>query len=362
MSTAYEYLRNQPAARALQRYVKRALGVFRWSAAAGRAVAGSQAGRRLLVVYDLASQPFSVGDILVFQEASLVLCEIHQLSVVDFAVVYDPAQPVMSYPVFSHIDAGSFLFHLSSILPAAQVNPRLGSAFVLDSRRFLETLIAEHADSYEVWPPMGLYAGREYLLYYCFNDLFHDFYREHGALPSLASRPAAKKWAAEFIARHAGSDTAVTVQLRRNPTNPARNSDYDAWLSFFAHSAGRYSVRFIVICSAHEIDPRFANLPNVVIAKNQHTTLEQDLALIEGAAIHMGAASGPGTIAQFNRKPYCIFRWNINPALFRGVTRDGHRYRYAFSTELQSWIVEPETRELLIAEFERMWARAASVS
>jgi hypothetical protein len=106
----------------------------------------------------------------------------------------------MSYPVFSHIDAGSFLFHLSSILPAAQVNPRLGSVFVLDSRRFLESLIAGNAGDYQVWPSMGLYAGREYLLYHCFNDLFTIFTgsaarcptllrgRPHGAGPSRSSR------------------------------------------------------------------------------------------------------------------------------------------------------------------------------
>jgi hypothetical protein len=68
MSAAYEYLRNQPAARALQRYAKRALGVFRWSMAGARAIAGQRTGKRLLVVYDLASQPFSVGDILVFRK------------------------------------------------------------------------------------------------------------------------------------------------------------------------------------------------------------------------------------------------------------------------------------------------------
>ena len=362
MSATYEYLRNQPAARALQRYVKRALGVFRWSAAGARAVAGAEAGKRLLVVYDLSSQPFSIGDILVFQEASLVLCELNRLDVVDFAVVYDPAKPVMSYAVFSHIDAESFLFHLPSILPAAQVNPRLGSVLVLDSRRFLEALIADNPASYRVWPPMGLYAGREYLLYHCFNDLFHDFHRERGGLPNLTSRPAARSWAGEFISRHAGPDTAVSVQLRRNPGNPARNSDYDAWLAFFAHSAGRYPVKFIVICSAPEIDPRLNGLPNVVVAKNHHTTLEQDLALIEAAAIHMGAASGPGTIAQFNRKPYCIFSWKINPALFRGVVREDHRYRFSFSTGLQSWIVEAETKETLIAEFERMWTQRACAS
>jgi hypothetical protein len=362
MSAAYDYLRNQPAVRALQRYAKRALGVFRWSMAGARATAGQGTGKRLLVVYDLASQPFSVGDILVFQEASLVLCERHGLQTVDFAVVYDPEKPVMSYPVFSHIDAGSFLFHLSSILPAAQVNPRLGSVLVLDSRRFLESLIAGNGGDYRVWPSMGLYAGREYLLYHCFNELFHDFYRERGALPNLASRPAARRWAESFIAKHAGSQAAVSVQLRRNPVNPERNSDYDSWLAFFAHCAGRYPVKFIVICSASELDPRLDRAPNVVVAKHHHTTLEQDLALIEAAAIHMGAASGPGTIAQFNRKPYCIFAWKINPALFRGVTRNGHRYRFSFATDLQSWLVDRETPESLVAEFERMWAQRTRVS
>lgn len=356
MSTAYEYLRNQPAVRAIQRYTKRALGVFRWSAAAARILRPAGAGgRRLLVIYDLSSQPFSVGDILVFQEAALVLRELHQLNVVDFAVVYDRRKPVMSYPAFSHIEPESFLFHLSSILPAAQVNPHLGSVFLLDSHEFLESLIADNALTYYVWPPMALYAGREYLLYHCFNNLFYGFFKERGALPNLSSRPAARRWAESFIEEHSGPHGAVSVQLRRNPVNPARDSKYDCWLDFFRYCADRYPVKFVVICSPSEIDPRLRGVPNVVIAKDHLTTLEQDLALIEAASFHLGAASGPSTIAQFNRKPYCIFGWKISPGLFRGVTRDAHRYRFCFSTELQNWIVDEETTESLIAEFERIW-------
>ena len=109
-----------------------------------------------------------------------------------------------------------------------------------------------------------------------------------------------------------------------------------------------------MICSPSEIDPRLRGFPNVLIAKDHLTTLEQDLALIEAASFHLGAASGPSTIAQFNRKPYCIFGWKISPGLFRGVTRDAHRYRFCFSTELQNWIVDEETTESLIAEFERI--------
>ena len=279
-----------------------------------------------------------------------MLREIHGLSIVDFAMVYDPKKPVLSDRAFSHIHAENFLFHLSSVLPAAQVNPYLGSLFLFDSHPRLESFIADNATAYHVWPSMALYAGREYLFYYCFNDLFYRFFRERGTLPNLASRPAARHWAEHFINEHAGSLATATVQLRKNPMTPARNSKNDCWLDLFRHCAEKYPVKFIVIGSAFEIDARLRSLPNVVIAKDHFTTLELDLALIEAADFHMGTASGPGTIAQFNRKPYCIFSWKINPALFKGVTRDGHRHRFYFSTEFQNWITDEESTSSLKSE------------
>lgn len=293
---------------------------------------------------------------LIFQEAALVLREMHGINVVDFALVYEPSNPVVADPAFSHINADNFSLHLSTVLPTVQFNRYLGSLLIFDSHGFLDSFIADNARVYHTWPPRILYAGREYLFYYCLNTLFYGFFEERGYLPALIPREVVRTWARGFIREHAGSLSAATVQLRKNSKTPERNSKYDCWLEFFRYCAEKRPIKFFVICAPSEIDPRLRQLPNVVVAKDHFTTLEQDLALIETADFHMGTASGPSTIAQFNRKPYCVFSWKINPELFRGVTRHNHRHRFYFSTEFQNWISDEETTESLISEFEYLLA------
>jgi hypothetical protein len=298
------------------------------------------------MLYDFASQPLSVGDILIFQESSLVLRATHDLGKIDFAVVYDPLSPVVPDPAFAYIDAESFLYYVSSFLPAAQVNPHLGAVLFFDSHAALESYIKDNANRYHVWPSLGQYAGREYLLYYCYNHLFYDYFQQYRTLPRLSSRPAAHAWAERFLDEHVGPATAITVQLRRNPKNPARNSSYEAWLTFLSRCADRYPAKFIVICAHDEIDVRFRTLKNVVVAKDHGTSVEQDLALIEIARIHMGASSGPGTMAQFSEKPYCLFNSLMDNEFVRGFRRDGDHGRFLFSNSLQNWVIGTETAEL----------------
>jgi hypothetical protein len=312
-------------------------------------------GSRLLLIYDFSSQPFSVGDILVFQEASLVMRQLHGLGLVDIALVYDPARPVVNHSAFAHIRPENFLFHLSSILPAAQVNPYLGSLLLFDSHRRLESYVADNIEDYYVWPSLGDYASRDYLFYFCFKRLFADFHIRHGALPKLHSRPAVSAWASQFLREHVAGDIPVSVQLRRNQANSARNSDYDEWSRFFRHCHSRYPVKFIVICAPSEIDPAMRELPNVVLAKDLHTSLEQDLGLIEVSRMHMGASSGPGTMAIFNDKPYCMFGFDIGPLLKDVITQEEQRMRFFFSGREQYWLPQTETLELLIQEFEYLW-------
>ncbi len=349
---------NGDVIQAIRKTIRRTIGLIRWLVASANPIAQhtSENQRRLLIIYDYSSQPFSVGDVLIFQEASLVLRENLDLGKVDFALVYDPLKPVVPDPAFAKIDNESFLFHLSAFLPAAQVNRYLGSLFLFDSRRQLESYIADNRLQYHVWPGVVQYAAREYLYYYCFNELFPDYFRRNGSLPALKSRPAATTWAEAFIERHASHCTSVTVQLRRNAANPVRDSDYAAWLTFFTHCAAHYPAKFILLCSHAEVDPRFRDLPNIVIAKDLGTTLEQDLALIETASMHMGASSGPATIAQFNSKPYCLFNSAMADRFVHGFHVDGNRGRFSFSAPLQTWINGRETPELLLLEFERMWA------
>lgn len=328
----------------------------RWaSSALPRVLSNNSATSRLLLIYDFASQPFSVGDMLIFQEAGLVLCEQHGLARVDFAAVYDPGKPVVEDPAFAHIDAESFLYHLSSILPAAQANPKLGSLMLFDSRDTLESYVADNIARYLVWPALADYASGEYLFYRAFRELFLPHFHRYGRLPALGARPAAARWAQRFLAERAGDGQPVTVQLRRNPANPARDSVYEAWLELFRSVAGRYPAKFVVICGPTEVDPRLREIDNVIVAKDAYTSLEQDLALIEAAAAHMGASSGPGTIALFGRKPFCIFGLDLQPALMGGLIEDGRYVRFPFSLPNQNWIREKETAAILVQEFQKIW-------
>lgn len=338
--------------------VRQVVRLIRWSGeAVSSAIGGRRNGsRRLLMIYDFASQPLSIGDILIFQESSLVLRATHGLNKVDFALVYDPLQPVVADPALAYVDAESFLYHLSAFLPAAQVNPHLGSILFFDSHANLECYIGDNSHRYYIWPTLRQYVAREYLFYYCFDHLFYDYFKQHGSLPSLASRPAARAWAERFLDEHVRPATAITVQLRRNLQNPARNSNYEAWLAFFAACINRYPAKFIIICGRSEVDARLRALNNVIITKDYGTSVEQDLALIEAARIHMGACSGPGTMAQFSSKPYCMFNSPMDNGIVKGFKREGDHGRFVFSNSLQNWIVEKETPELLRIEFDRMWA------
>jgi hypothetical protein len=317
---------------------------------------------RLLMVYDFASQPFSVGDILIFQEVALVLRDQHKLRTVDMAMVYDPQKPVVHDPAFRHIESENFLFHLSSILPAAQVNPFLGSLLLFDSHRKLELYIADNADGYLVWPSIGQYLGREYLIYHSFNKLFHQYFERYGYLPHLRSRPAASRWASLFLNERAKGAIPVTVQLRRNPANPSRDSNIDAWLAFFSRCVNDYPTKFVVVCAHHEIDARLRSCTNVVVAKDYGTTLELDLALLEHGKFHMGASSGPGTMLMFSGKPYCMFNWGLDPDAIHGIISEGQRHRFEFSTPLQTWTSARETEAMIHTEFDRMWTQADNSS
>ncbi|MBN2437584.1 MAG: hypothetical protein JXL20_03190 [Deltaproteobacteria bacterium] len=317
------------------------------------------ADKRILMIYDLSAQPFSIGDILVFQEASLILREENKCAAVDFAFVYDPAHPAAIDPVLSSITEDNCLFHLASILPVAQVNPYLGSLLLFNSHVHLEHYVADNMERYHVWPSAGAYLSREYLYYRIFNELIAGYYRKNHAIPHLQSRPIMSSWAARFLNEHVFPDIPVTVQLRRNLVNPDRNSNYDVWLEFFAKCNRVYPAKFIVICGESEMDDRFKNCPNVVVAKEFRTHVEHDLALIDSAAIHMGAASGPGTMAMFSSRPYLLFASSLDSSLKSlvntGFIQTGHFTRAFFANSVQQFSVTAETLDVLIDEFQKMW-------
>lgn len=332
----------------------RGLRFARWVASRPTAY---QADRRVLAIYDLTSQPFNIGDVLLMQAASLALAEEHRIATVDFAVVYDAQRPACADPAFASIDQDNLLFHLSAVLPVAQVNPRLGSVFVFDSHARCERFLLDADDGYLVWPSAWRYASRDYIFYLAFNEVIHDFWSRHGRIPRLACRPYLRSWAHGFYAEHAAPDVPISVQLRKNRVvGPHRNVQIDCWLQFFEHCATQYPARFVVIGSRTEIDARLHGLPNVCVAKDSHTAIEEDLAIVQTAAFHMGAASGPGMVALFGNKPFLMVNADMKPDSCPDLVQEDRFLRYVYSSPAQRFDTGAETTDLLISEFVRMWS------
>jgi len=316
--------------------------------------------RRLLAIYDTSSQPFSVGDILIIQAASLALREKHRVDLVDFALVYDPKRPASSDPAFSSITEDNAMYHLASILPVAQVNQHLGSLFVFNSHNHLERFIADSADLYHVWPSGWKYASRDYLYYAAFNEVFYEHYKERGSIPQLSCRPFLLEWAQTFYRKHVHPLVPITVNVRNNKAfHTHRNARLECWLEFFRHCETRYPAKFVVVCAWSEIDDRLRQCPNVILTKDYHTGIEQDLALIHASAIHMGAGSGPVTMAWFSNKPYLMVNTVYGPHHYSHpdmvLQEEENIQRFWFAGPLQHIAGGFETTELLIKEFARLW-------
>ena len=318
--------------------------------------------RRVLIIYDLSSQPFSIGDFLIFQEAAVLLCEKFGVKAVDFALLHDPQSPASADPVFkARVDAENFLYHLASVLPVVQVNPYFKSLLVLDSREQLVRYVNDNIDRYHVWPSGWDLSAREYLSPLVFNRLLRDHYAVHGAIPRLSCRPFLAAWAADFYRAHVAPKVPITVNLRNNPAwHQARNSRMEAWIEFFDHCASRYPAVFVVICARSEIDARLRECPNVVVAKDHDTGVEQDMALIHGSAAHLGASSGPATMAWFNDRPYLMVNTAFTAGAFFSEPEmveqlDEQTQRVWFAAPMQRVINAVESADMLIREFETMW-------
>ena len=154
-------------------------------------------------------------------------------------------------------------------------------------------------------------------------------------------------------------DIPVSVNIRNNKLYAIeRNANMDVWYDFFKQNINKYPIKFVVICGFSEVDQRFRELDNVIIAKDNFTSIEQDLSLIQSSAFHLGSASGPASIALFGSQPYYICNTTLNLHIdhynesMKMYNRD---CRFTFSHNLQNNGTEPETVELLEEKFLEIW-------
>jgi len=324
---------------------------------------GVNNSNRLLMVIDYATQPYCMGDLIVYQAAAEALRSLKGLDMVDVCIISDPSIPPADENIRALVSAENRYYHLMQTLPVIQLNPRLGSVLIFDSLQSARNHIEAFNGSCVVWPAIEELEERKYL-YYDAVRLLKDYHDAFNRIPALSFCQDLKRWYQAFVRQWVGTNIPVTVNLRNNGNfHDHRNSLMDEWEALFEHCRERYPVTFILTSSVEEVDPRFRSSPNVIIAKDHQTSMMQDLALIRFSAFHMGASSGPAAVPMLTDKPYLIVNCDMQPHLksYRGaVVMETPKFmRFSFAAPLQRFSIGDETASFLIREFDRMYAAAA---
>lgn len=267
------------------------------------------------VVYDLAVQPYSVGDMLFHQQASIIL---RKGEAVDFTVVCNPKNPVGASVKLRHITKDNYQEHLKWLMPVAQVNP------------YIQTVTLSAVPEKSGWP----YASK-----YSYHDQVKLFAQSH---PFEAIRPRfeTEGWAHDYLLEHGH----ITIQIRRNPSRTARNSDYPVWAEFLKQR----KEKFVIVCAPNEVDDSL-RLPNVTIASDEvGQDTEKICALIYASDCHIGVNSGPGCIKMLGQKP---FFWFKDPTNNIEGFKNG---RFTWNNKRQNVSPETETVKRIHEELDKM--------
>lgn len=303
----------------------------------------SRSEKRLLAICDFRTMPYTVGELLYFQEMTLALRIEYHVDKVDIVWLCDPANPARGAD--QGITPDNYHLHLSRLLPLAHVNPHLGSFMLMDSSDRLNSYIVDNIDRYHVWPSYKDYSVKRPTYPSYFNNML-AFHARHGFIPYLSCKSAMVDWASSFLQREAGGRLPVVAHLRKMGNATGRNALLDCWLEFFDYCRTEFAdVQFIIIGDREEIDPRFRRLSNVIFSKDYGTTIEQDLALIQSGNAYIGCCSGVAMMSLFSDKPYVVF--NFQPC-YENVP---YGTQLPFATPLQKLVWEPENTTMLMEEF-----------
>jgi hypothetical protein len=100
------------------------------------------------------------------------------------------------------------------------------------------------------------------------------------------------------------------------------------------------------------VDERWRQCSNVLVAKDFHTFIEHDLALINNSHFHMGSPSGPFSMALFGIRPYIMFNFESNHLkLYKSVIEKNGYLRFSFANLLQLMTLKEELFDNILFEF-----------
>jgi len=309
-----------------------------------------------LGVYDYSYAPYALGDCLTWQEKILCGAIDHGYSKIRLCLVTDPWRP--SCYLQPHINTLNYPQFIQSLYPAMFSNPLVESVQVFRDRyAFNLFLFTAWRKGIASWPSYEDHFNCE--LDYISHKEINAFYDKHGYLPRLAAPRGYEAAVDGFIERYGRRRYLVTCNIRlsqmsRYPADINRDSPIEVWHRFFALVGARYpDVLFLYLGGYGEWDANMSKHPNVVIMRGIGFNLGHELAMIHRSDMFIGSSSGFAAAATFSKTPYVITNMEPRFSRFNGVPVDEPRYPFGLDHQYISWV--PETPELLMENFERVY-------
>ncbi|MCE7505283.1 hypothetical protein LZG75_03435 [Polynucleobacter sp. IMCC30063] len=265
--------------------------------------------KKLLILYDTSTQPFSIGDAIVVLAAGISLKIRFKLKKIDVVILYNPESPGSLDLSFKSLSSYNLKKYLSVIYSVFYSNRDVGSLYILDSYKKFEQLITD-SDIYVVWPSGFKFLNGEYLYYESLEKIIYENWHNEKIFPLLQIEDYLDDWANDFFQKNSYGQVPITINIRNNNHHQEfRNTVIKEWVDFIKKSKD-LNIKFFIICALSEVPDSLRDLENVIISRDIYTGVEFDLALIKNSAAHLGAGSGPMTFAWFSDKPYLMT--NIN--------------------------------------------------
>lgn len=271
--------------------------------------------RRILGIFHFQEHAAFLGDMMEFLEILNVLRVENELEKVDLCYIDDqsnPNRPVSRERLESSTEFKQMMLDLRHVLPSR------GAVFQFDSDVAFEHFFRTHYDRYVCWPQYGrLHSWPGRVNYTRISERgiafpntyapLNRYFDANGTLPKLTCSPEMLAWASDFVRMHISPAIPVAAQIRLNDASALRNSDIEAWKTFFRKMEAHSEIKFILLCRREEIVPDLRSLRNVIYSKDHASGVLEDLALIQVSHMSMFPDAGFCTYPWFSGLPSIYF-------------------------------------------------------
>lgn len=314
--------------------------------------------KRLLIIFNMETMPYSVGECFYMYEAALCKYPSANKTGFDVAFVADIAKPARE-------DQGTHKYNyfekLQDLASTANFPNNIHSSFIFGDRKQFERFITDNEKKYTYWPSLKDFKNNE-LAYQKNVPVINAVFEKKGFIPLLKARPILEDRMRKLILDNTNGEFPVCVHLRLNKAHrdERRNSDIQSWKIFFERCKEEgMNVKFFIICGSKELrEPelkQLETLQNIFLVKPTNTTVSDDFALSIVAGAFLGGPSGPSVAVMYSDRPYVLFNYKKETSFHFVGTGPGKNYQFALDNQELIW--KRETPEIIYEQFTKIYKK-----